>query len=489
MPDNNYCTHIVVIGGGFAGVAASVNLILATDQPLKITIVDPDKQLGLGVAYRTTLAEHRLNGISSNIGMILGHPDDFMRWVLSTNQPLDWLDPDTPLTEGSAPRMLYGKYIQATLAQTLKDHADRISFTHVQDLAIDLQPLEPEGYNVMLGSGDVLACNHVIVATGVHHKDPATAGFTIDESAKRSSALVPNQWHEKAWHGVEKDRILVILGAGLSALDAVISAEQTGFTGQYFIISRKGLAINPRESLEPCEDFLVYDAHNVHLRSILRQVQIKRRELAARGEPWQTIVPSIRKQVPDLWHGASIKERQRFLRRIRPFWDSALHRSAKPALRKLEALKQSGRVRHIAATIDSIQGSDDCTLKVNIRESGKSCVTAIQADRVISCLGLEFDWHKLTDPLIVNMVTRGLAIPDVLGLGVQADPKSCQLLDSEGRPQTGLYAMGHPLRGVFWESNAVREHLPHASLIVASIVQTLSHENRPAREQASDQPA
>jgi uncharacterized NAD(P)/FAD-binding protein YdhS len=55
-----------------------------------------------------------------------------------------------------------------------------------------------------------------------------------------------------------------------------------------------------------------------------------------------------------------------------------------------------------------------------------------------------------------QLLLDGLAVPDPLQLGVAAKPDG-QLLDAQGQPRAGLYAIGSLLRGNLWECTAMPE--------------------------------
>ena len=53
---------MVIIGGGFSGASAAVQLVRHATQPLAIQVIEPRPRVGPGLAYSTTDPDHRLNG-------------------------------------------------------------------------------------------------------------------------------------------------------------------------------------------------------------------------------------------------------------------------------------------------------------------------------------------------------------------------------------------------------------------------------------------
>jgi uncharacterized NAD(P)/FAD-binding protein YdhS len=229
-----------------------------------------------------------------------------------------------------------------------------------------------------------------------------------------------------------------------------------------------------REDVQPWPDFLRYTPGQVSLRDLLAQIRVQRRAIREQGEPWQRLVPAIRAHVPQLWALASARERRRFLGRLRAYWEAALHRSAAAPLAWQARVDAEGRHRHEAGRVQSIALQPDGRLAVAWQPRDGRPLQTLVADRVVNCLGFDFDWRHIDDPLVRQLVARGLAQPDALGFGVQATRETHALRDAAGQPQPGLYAVGHALRGLVWESNAIGEQVPQAGTVGRAILQRLA---------------
>ncbi|MES2047079.1 MAG: FAD/NAD(P)-binding protein, partial [Pseudomonadota bacterium] len=67
---------IIVIGAGFSGVATTVQLIRqAPDEGLQLLLINRTQDMGRGVAYRTSKAEHLLNVPAGNMSALDDDPD------------------------------------------------------------------------------------------------------------------------------------------------------------------------------------------------------------------------------------------------------------------------------------------------------------------------------------------------------------------------------------------------------------------------------
>lgn len=469
--------RIAIVGGGFAGVAVALRLLRQSPVPLHIDLIEPAETPGLGVAYATALPHHLINGISKMISLFDDEPGHFTDWLARQVAAGAWTPPEgVALGDSLPPRRLYGAYLQETWTTCMATHPaalrEGLTLEHLRARATGLQRVG-KSYVVTLGDGRRRHADKVVLATGLMQRRAKDLPFAIDDAVLASRAYVHDQWAPGALDGIARGRRIVYLGAGLSALDGLISAEHAGFRGEHVAISRKGLAVNERRALEPWPDFVEIPEHGLTLRELVRQVHPQLRRLRAQGEDWQRIVPTLRLHVDALWARASEAERRRFVRTLRSLWDVSLHRSAPVALAWQTRVKADGRYRHEAGQLLAVEALADGRLAVRWRERGGTAVHTLEADRVVNCLGFEYDWRRSDDPLCRDVLARGLVLPDPLGFGLQAARDTCALLDAHGHPQAGLHAVGHPLRGVFWESNAVTEHIPQVGKVTRALIAQL----------------
>src|SRR6056297_2976251 len=75
--------RVVIIGGGFSGCTAAVQLVRASAGPVNVTIVEPKARLGRGLAYSATDPDHRLNAPTFVHSLIPEDAWHFHRWVLA----------------------------------------------------------------------------------------------------------------------------------------------------------------------------------------------------------------------------------------------------------------------------------------------------------------------------------------------------------------------------------------------------------------------
>ncbi len=72
-------------------------------------------------------------------------------------------------------------------------------------------------------------------------------------------------------------------------------------------------------------------------------------------------------------------------------------------------------------------------------------------------------------PLPQQLLKRGLIRPGPLALGIAADVSGA-VLDAQGQVSERLFAMGPPLRGMWWESTAVTDVALQAKALASRLV-------------------
>jgi uncharacterized NAD(P)/FAD-binding protein YdhS len=173
------------------------------------------------------------------------------------------------------------------------------------------------------------------------------------------------------------------------------------------------------------------------------------------GNNWRAVIDSLRPFTQEIWRCLSLKERRRFLRHVRPYWDVHRHRIAPAIGARLASQIQDGQIEiragRITAYSEDIDGVD---VTYRDRESGH--LVPLRVDRVINCTGPESDCRRVDDPLLADLMRQKLARPDSLFLGLDVSPDGA-LIDAHGAASSLLYAIGPVRKGSLWETIAVPE--------------------------------
>ncbi|MBS7544265.1 FAD/NAD(P)-binding protein [Ancylobacter oerskovii] len=449
---------VAILGGGFAGAVTALRLIAASTGQLDLTLVDPAR-LGRGIAYATGEPDHTVNGFAGGFALHADRPEHFLEWLAAEAEAGRWAPSVDDLAQASPPRALYGAYVERELLNAAARAGERVRLVHRRDRAVDF-----DGRVVTLASGASLAAGRVVLATGLHRRRPA-----LGAGLAAHPAFVADPFAPGAFEGAERAGHVLLLGAGLSMLDAVVSLEKRGFRGRYTLVSRSGLLVPLRREVAPWPGTPQAAELPRNAGEVLGWIRRERRAAAAAGRDWQSLPPLFRQHVGAIWAGLADRDRARLLHRLLPFWNLAMHRAAAPSFAFLARARAEGRVHSLAGSVTRLDEAGD-GLRATLRPRGGGAPFPIEADLAVGSLGFEFDWTRIDDPLVKNLLRRGLAVPHPVGAGIRADRATQALIDMDGRISDTLFAVGHPLRGEFFEASSLNEQIAQATRLAAVLV-------------------
>ncbi|WP_435640948.1 FAD/NAD(P)-binding protein [Micavibrio aeruginosavorus] len=437
-------SHIGIIGGGAAAVALAAHLARAAAQTgiaaPSITIFDPADVIGLGVAYATRDPAHVLNVPAAGMSLWPDQPNDFLDW-LNTNpgwRVLDSSFEDMAVTPYSfMPRMVYGAY--------LRDHLARVNVTHQRAMVTNVVP-QDAGLAVSYGDQTqvfdavVLACGNVapVRVPGMDVEPPAIPLYGL-----RPNDTPPDFTGEN----------VMILGTGLSMVDAVLTLDRIGYDGQIMAVSRHGLLPQPHapQMLTPRPPFVAVEALPATARAMMRALR-----RAARDGEWRTAVDSLRPFSNTIWRGLSLSERAR-LRRVLPYWAVHRHRMAPHVALRLQDLMGAGRLSIHHGRADYVRGDGNNGVIVGVGGVDHAC------DAVISALGYR------SDPFAPGSLSATLVETGVLNV----DGPAIRIYDDASlrlHAHAPLYGLGPVLGAAFIETTAMPDIRQQAAAIAATLL-------------------
>jgi len=456
---------ILIIGGGLSGTMLAVQLLLLPGQR-RILIIEPRAELGRGEAYSAVELGHTLNGNAARMSVDPDNPDDLTQWLSAHIAAGGWpesAEQNVPISELFPPRGLFGVYVQQRLAEARVVGARHGSTVeHICAEVVDLQS-EADSVQVRLNDGRRLRGAYAVLGTGMF---PAARTPQKESSGLNAAALDP--WDVAAMRQLDPQSTVLIIGSGLTMVDAVVSLEQAGHRGPIEVFSRHGLLPHVRRQPPAWVDFLAEDQSIRTPRQLLRELRRHCREAIAQGIDWQAPLDTVRVHIGRLWSQATDLQRRQFVRHVRPWWESHHHRSPPLSAALVERLHSEGRLRIQAA---SFQGGEPVAgegVSICIRRRGEAESCVLQGAALINSSGIEYDWRRVARPLPQQLLARGLVRPGPLALGIAAKEDGA-VLDAEGQAGSRLFAMGPPLRGMWWESTAVTDVALQAKALAAQL--------------------
>ncbi|MNQ83349.1 hypothetical protein D3C85_984260 [compost metagenome] len=135
----------------------------------------------------------------------------------------------------------------------------------------------------------------------------------------------------------------------------------------------------------------------------------------------------------------------------------------------MERLYEEGRLRIHAASFEGLERSTGDGVSIRLRRRGEAHTCVVSAGALINSSGIEYDWRRVARPLPRQLLARGLVRPGPLALGIAAEVDGA-VLSAEGQPASRLFAMGPPLRGMWWESTAVSDVVSQAKALAGRLV-------------------
>ena len=461
----NQRADILIIGGGLSGTMLAVQLLRLPGQR-RILIIEPRAELGRGEAYSAVELGHTLNGNAARMSVDPDNPDDLTQWLTAHIAAGGWpesAEQNVPISELFPPRGLFGVYVQQRLAEARVVGARHGSTVeHVRAEVVDLQT-DADSVQLTLNDGQHLNGAFAVLATGMF---PAARTPQKDSSGLNAAALDP--WDVAAMRQLDPQSTVLIIGSGLTMVDAVVSLEQAGHRGPIDVFSRHGLLPHVRRQPPAWVDFLAQDPGIRTPRQLLHELRRHCRDAIAQGIDWQAPLDTVRANIGRLWSQATDVQRRQFVRHVRPWWESHHHRSPPLSAALVERLHNEGRLRIQAASFKGLEPSTQQGVSIRIRPRGESETRVVHGAALINSSGIEYDWRRVARPLPQQLLARGLVRPGPLALGITAAVDGA-VLNAEGQVASRLFGMGPPLRGMWWESTAVTDVALQAKALAARL--------------------
>ena len=446
---------ITIIGGGFSGTLVLAHLI-ESGGSFEVDVFEARAECGLGVAYGTCQAPHLLNVQAARMGAL--EPEDFLRWAQSESgiEATDY-----------APRGLYGRYLKDVLTDALEKARRRGIRVHIVRASVTDVFQRKDGMMIVVANGRRSEADAVVLATGNY---PPRQPLALSRSAEHSRRYVKDIWG--AEHALtERARLLskgdtvLILGTGLTAVDAILSLRAQGFDGKIVAMSRNGLSPLAHGSTARIPWTLTTRPADVPhtARALLAWLRREAKLAEAEGVGWRSVFDAVRPYIQSLWQGLDVRERAKALRRL-SLWNVHRHRMAPAAQVVLGAWREIGRLEILAARCSSIERRLGGFI-VRYRRKGSEQREMLRPALVVNCIGPEYDVARIDHPLFKNLLRRRLIVRSPVG-GIVARDK----VIAEGRNDGRLFAIGPLLIGELLETTAVPE-LRELAKHVAGLVQ------------------
>jgi uncharacterized NAD(P)/FAD-binding protein YdhS len=448
---------IAIVGGGFSGVVVAVNLLRRPPSgPTRIVLLERSGDVGRGVAYARRGFPYLLNVPASRMSANSAAPEEFLRFAQRR----------IPRASGEdfLPRALYGDYLQEALLAAELSAPSNVRLQVRRAEVVNVRRVDRSApLQVELADGESMTADDVVLACG----NPPPAPLAAASAAATHPAFVPDPWAVDL--NVAAHEQILLIGAGLTAADFVTAATaDERRTPTFHLLSRHGL-VPPRQTAFRPDAFRgdgkALLAAATSLRGLTHSVRLLAREAERCGGDWREAITFVRATAPSIWARMPERDRRRFLRHLRAYWDAHRHRLAPQALERIESLRRRERLYVHAGRIEACHAAGD-RIEVVWRERRGGAIERRAFDRVVNCTGPDYAIARSTEPLWRNLLQCGLAVPDALGLGLRTGPHGA-VMDADGWPAPHLFYVGPMLRADWWEATAAAELRTHAEALAA----------------------
>lgn len=502
-------TVIAVVGGGATAVSLIDSLVReAKTAPgcprLVVYTIDNRRLRGRGLAYDDDVASNLLNTRAGFITPFPDRPGHFFTWLRENGAVWRHEFPDLVVEpETFVPRPLFGLYLECMLS-ALGGELLRIggSLVSVGAEAIDIERTADGRFVVGTDTALTIRADHVVLSCG---------NLQVDEHealAKRPGFHASPYPIRRMVHEIARDARVAVIGARLSAIDAIMGLFAAGHRGPIAMVSRSGYLPSVRGTQGRYAPTLLTRAHvEAHVLrhgglSLATLVGWVEEEIARAGggrlqagtpipprppsdplafleseiaqaqapRPWQAVLYATNGIVDLLWRALPEAERLLFLDRFQAAWMA--YRVSIPvenARRMLDAGRE-GRLgfrsgaSHVAARGDG--GFD-----VAIGEGPDARVERF--DAVVCAYGSSRDPRRLASRLVQSLIARGLVRPHRHG-GLDVATGSGAAIAADGSVVRNLSILGELTAGANFFTSALEINARHAAAAAKAVIASIA---------------
>jgi uncharacterized NAD(P)/FAD-binding protein YdhS len=468
---NNVSTvSVAVVGAGAGGTLTALHLLRALRLGPRpqgrrtpvVALVDPSRT-GQGTAYRTTDRRHLLNVPAGRLSALPDEPDHFVRWAAGLQgAPVDEHD--------HLPRALYGTYLAECLAAEASRPDAIGSLRRLGARVRSVGTGRAGRTRVLLDDGSALDADDVVLALGVHAPGTGWAPPALLEDP----GFVADPWAPGALERVGDGPVLLV-GTGLTMADVAVALHRPGRT--LHALSRRGLL--PRiHASRPVVPVAVDVPADVDLDTPTLREAVRSRiaEVVRAGGDWRSVVDGMRPLTAGSWARLCGHCRGELLTHDAPHWDVLRHRMPRATGEAVGRMRAAGDLTVRRGEVVGARRVGG-VLEVVLADA-----TVLRVDHVVNCTGPVADPARTGDPLLLDLLDRGLAVPGPQHLGL-ATALDGRVLGADGSPGR-LWTLGSLRRGDLWETTAIPEIRAHAVGLATSLLDPAAAavpHRRPAR--------
>jgi uncharacterized NAD(P)/FAD-binding protein YdhS len=216
--------------------------------------------------------------------------------------------------------------------------------------------------------------------------------------------MIENPWTGNYLSSISTEEHIVLLGGGLTALDAIYALAAQGHRGLITVVG-------PRPLLPPSQAQWIRQKQpnwpkNLTPAKLLRFMRQYLPPVATITTEWQNAWEELRPNLNSIWQQFTPHQRQIVFKRLGWAWSLYRFRASPQTIKAYEQLKANHQIQFVVGRAKQVECSErGITAQLN---NGHS----IQAERIINCTGVGKD-------LFLNrLIADAIAIQDPLGTAI-----------------------------------------------------------------------
>lgn len=469
--------RVAIIGVGGTGIAAFVNLVRVLKhkpkQQVQILLIEREQAYPGGVAFGTPAFFHRLNTPVSMMGIFPDDRSHFKSWLLRNREKWNgkFITVDLEADE-FLPRPIFAQYLEDMRRQYMMIAEEHGIQVHViESEAIDLSSTN-ERFWIEFANGTFAIADTVMLCLG------QTDGTRFAHLAS-SKNYVESPWPIQTFvDRIPKHDPVMIIGTGLTAVDAVLGLVGYGHLGPLRMVSRQGYLPDARNVTDrPLQNRFFSEAtlqeilkrkgkirlsdafrlfkqdfrNRIDLSLLQANAPVQTRlatsiEIARRdNNALQDILVATRPFASWLWNQLPVTDRQRFQRRFGTRWAVHRHPMPIPTAQSILQLIMQGKLEVLKGLV-SIKPQDN-HFSLHLRDG-----SVLTSHWLVDGSGSSANIHDTSADLVRSLLRNNLATPHPSG-GISADFQTLELKGSKGKIPN-LYGVGQLLSGELLATNA-----------------------------------
>ena len=478
---------VAIIGGGACGSAALIELIIQSiaanlEKEISFVLIERREKAGYGLAFGSKQRTHILNTQADLMGIYANEPAHFSEWLKENNAKYR-SDVKSESDEENAytSRILYGNYVAEQLDKTIeraKDH--HIDVNKIKAEAYDINILENQQLEIFLTNNETIKVDEVLLA-------PGTPKPNTFKQFKHNANYIDFPWPTKRLlENTSKTDHVGILGASLSAIDAVISLVDNGHKGRITMFSPDGIL--PRVQPDENKDFVRKHLTLANLHRLNREKGHKPRakdlfrlfikdveeseesaidwkalnrnakdqlsllqydiDIAEKGgDSLLNMAYSMRHDTSTIWSWMSLHEQIIFTKWLGRHWAITRHAIPLYNAKRLLKLMKEGQLQIIPQNTAVEFLNDKNCFKITTENDG-----IFKVNKLVNATGSARKLEEMNNILIQNLLKKDYLKSHPIG-GALINPHTMQCISKNGGSH--IYAVGHLVNGMLMDVNAV----------------------------------